>query len=305
MRIAILIVLLSQVFGAYAYSADDSQIIVKKVEDLEKNYEALKKHVYSNTPEDAKSARLNASLYTQIEELKDQIKAIRGDIEQLQFENAKSNERFVKFSSDIEFRINEIATSKKKDAEDSSTANIFDNIDANLDNDSILKNSDAKAIEIEKSKSAKDAKDAKDKKAGDNFVDKKKGEISAEQEYQDAYSALKNKEYKKSQTAFEEFIAKNKGHELVSSAYYWLGEIYFTNKQFDKAAVQYLKGYQANIRGSRAADNLLKLGKSLGKLEKRKEACITFSKLKKEFPNAQTNLKRQLAEDLKNYRCDN
>ena len=91
--------------------------------------------------------------------------------------------------------------------------------------------------------------------------------------------------------------------DLAGNSYYWMGEIFFQERKFDKAAIEYLRGYQANIRGSRAADNLLKLGMSLAKLEKRKEACTTYLKLEKEFPNTTNMIKKKNKAELEKLRC--
>jgi tol-pal system protein YbgF len=249
--------------------------------------------------QDVQSARANAMNYAQIEELREQVKGMRGDIEQLQFDNARLNEKLVKFSADIEFRISEL---QKKPNEASKEDKILDNIDKNLDNDVILEKSDANKASKEKKPEPQAQDDTK--KTGDAVIDKKVKEMTMEQSYQDAYSILKEKDYLKARTAFSKFVEKYPDSELTGSARYWLGETYFLKNEYDKSAIEYLKGYQSNIRGSRAADNLLKLGKSLAKLEKRKEACTTFIKLKKEFPNAPSSIKKQMNEDMKTLRCN-
>lgn len=256
--------------------------------------------------QDVQSSRLNATTYAQIEELKEQIKNMRGDIEQLQFDNARLNEKLVKFSADVEFRISEL---QKKPNETTPEQKILDNIDTNLDNDTILQKGDAnkstKAGDKTDTANKTDAKAGTDKKdSSDAVIDKKLKDKTIEQEYQEAYSILKERDYLKARTAFQKFVDKYPESDLTGSARYWLGETYFLKNEFDKAAVEYLKGYQSNIRGSRAADNLLKLGKSLAKLEKRKESCTTFAKLKKEFPNAPSSIKKQMTEDMKTLRCN-
>lgn len=250
--------------------------------------------------QDVQSSRANAMNYAQIEELKEQIKSMRGDIEQLQFDNARLNEKLVKFSADIEFRISEL---QKKPNEVSKEDKILDNIDKNLDNDVILEKSDTNKASKDKKTEPQQTQDDT-RKTGDAVMDKKVREMTMEQSYQDAYSILKEKDYLKARGAFSKFVEKYPDSELTGSARYWLGETYFLKNEYDKSAVEYLKGYQSNIRGSRAADNLLKLGKSLAKLEKRKEACTTFVKLKKEFPNAPSSIKKQMTEDMKTLRCN-
>jgi len=212
--------------------------------------------------EEVQASRANATNFAQLEEIKEQLKGIRGDVEKLQFENSRLNEKLVKLSADMEYRFNQMYKEKK---DISSDQKILDNIDANLDNNSILNQSDADKASAKK--------------------------VTAD-------PALP------AEVVNDPVVAKVPESDLASSAYYWNGETYFAEGDYIKSAVEYLKGYQANIRGSRAPDNLLKLAKSLAKLDKRKnEACITLLKLKKEFPNAQNTIKKQMNDDIKNLKC--
>lgn len=244
------------------------------------------------------ASRLSASNVAQLEEVKEQLKRMRGDIEQLQFDGSRLNEKLVKLASDMEFRFSQL---DKKKNEVSAEQKILDNIDANLDNNSILQQSDATKASA---KPVDDGKALPADIAKDKVLSRSIKQRSMEQEYQDAYSMLKERDYVKSRAMFQKFLEKYPDSELAGSARYWNGETYFAQEDYDKAAVEYLKGYQANIRGSRAPDNLLKLAKSLSKLDKRQEeACITLMKLKKEFPNAQNTIKKQMMEDIKALKC--
>ena len=256
----------------------------------------------------------NASLVAQLEELKEQLKKIRGDVEQVQFENARINEKFVKFTADIELRLSDI---NKKPVTNSTNIDQLDNISKNLDDDYItsgaLSNSKIVAASPQNDSKKEVVTDGIVKQdaanlVGSNVIDSKTTKESkkkaVQQQYQDAYSLLKAKDYKTARTDFEKFIKDNPDNELVGSAYYWLGETFFLRGEFDNAAVNYLKGYQSNIHGTRSPDNLLKLSKSLAKIEKRKEACTTLLKLKKEFPSASTGIKKQMDEDIKTLRCN-
>jgi tol-pal system protein YbgF len=125
-----------------------------------------------------------------------------------------------------------------------------------------------------------------------------------EQEYQDAYSMLKSKDYKRARDAFRAFVQKYPESDLIGSSYYWIGETLFAQNDFEKAAVEYLKGYQVAMRGMRAPDNLLKLAKSLAKMNGHKqEACLTLKKAQTEFPGAQNAIKKQIEEDFQALKC--
>ena len=73
-------------------------------------------------------------------------------------------------------------------------------------------------------------------------------------------------------------------NKLSSNAYYWLGETFYVRKNYQLAAYNFAAGYKKFPEGSKAADQLLKLGISLFSLEKLTEACATFKKLLEEFP---------------------
>ncbi len=265
-----------------------------KIERLEKTVNALQKQLYTQgSGEVTSTARLNATTLAQLEEMKEQLKSLRGDLEQLQFDNARLNEKMVKFAADMEFRFTELE--KNKGATVNKDRDVFDDIDEELDNDLILSESDAKSKKNNKEEAAEKT---------DPLIEKKMREKSMEDKFKDAQTLLKQKDYKGARTAFQAFVKEYPDTDQAGNAYYWIGETYFSRAEYDKAAIEYLKGYQSSIRGSRAADNLLKLGKSMAKLEKRKEACTTFAKMKKEFPNAANTLKKQCDEEMKNLRCN-
>ncbi|MBN36269.1 MAG: tol-pal system protein YbgF [Rhodospirillaceae bacterium] len=109
-------------------------------------------------------------------------------------------------------------------------------------------------------------------------------------QYNFAFSLLRKADYGGAEMAFNEFITLHPESELTGNAYYWLGSTHFVRDQFRDAAVAFLKGYQQGPTGPKAADNLLKLGVTLSRLEKFDEACATFTELENKFPEAALTL---------------
>ena len=70
-----------------------------------------------------------------------------------------------------------------------------------------------------------------------------------------------------------------------------------------RAAKTFLQGYKADPNGAKAPDDLLKLGMSLARLEKKKDACVTFTKLKKDFPDAPDRIKKAAARERQRTGC--
>ena len=111
-----------------------------------------------------------------------------------------------------------------------------------------------------------------------------------EEIYQRAYNILSKGNYEASEVAFIKFIKDYPNHDLTSNAYYWLGETFYVRKNYQLAAYNFAAGYKKFPKGSKAADQLLKLGISLYTLNKNTEACATFIKLDKEFSNVPSRI---------------
>ena len=130
--------------------------------------------------------------------------------------------------------------------------------------------------------------------------DEKASNSNEKSEYQDALICLKEagaikiideREIKlnEAEEKFKNFIAKYKDSTLIPNAHFWYGEIFFQRKDYNKAAVQYLKSYkiskEKNItKNNKSPDALLKLAVSLIELRKNKDACGILDKLTQEFP---------------------
>ncbi len=262
--------------------------LLSRIENIEQNMVALQKQVYAEPKSNGGSIN-NATIAAQFDELYQSLKSIRGDIEQLQFETSSLNEKFIKFSSDVEFRLNELVQVKNQNTNDTDNNNKkINSIDKQLTQQNSSEGSDQKALEQK-------AKQVKTKDTG------KKDQATIS--FQKAYSVMKEKDTNKALKMFQDFIDKNPNHSLVAEAYFWSGEINFQKGKYNQAAIKYLKGYQQNPKGNKAPDSLLKLGESLGKLYKYKEACLSFVKLKKEFPNPGSAIKKKTSEQMTNLGC--
>ncbi len=118
-----------------------------------------------------------------------------------------------------------------------------------------------------------------------------------------AFSLLRKNDYEAAKEAFTAFIEAHGDDPLAANARFWLGGTYFVRGKYVRAAEIYLKGYQLNPKGAKAPDTLLKLGMSMARLDKSKEACAAFAKLSKEFPKAPARIKRDLDREKKNNNC--
>ena len=229
------------------------------------------------------NSRSKTMILNQIDEVTTEIRDIRNIVDQLQFDMNKMQEKLIKFISDVDIKLSDIEKIAK---DDTVTDHILNDITDQLDNDRMLSyGSDSAALQ--------------ERSFVGNLQDKNEIKLS----YQEAYSFLKSRDYTRAKKSFNKFLEAYPSTKYRGSAHFWLGEIYFMERDFEKASIEYLKGYQSDIRGSRAQDNLLKLGKSLAQLKRVDGACTTLDKLRREFPNASHGIKVQTKDEMKKLAC--
>lgn len=105
-----------------------------------------------------------------------------------------------------------------------------------------------------------------------------------EEEYKKALSLLEQGDYAAAESTFSAFLESHPKDKLAGAAHYWLGVTFFARDEHSKAAAHFAKGHKKYPHSSKAADNLLKLAKSLGALDRKADACMTLEQLSSAFP---------------------
>ena len=91
--------------------------------------------------------------------------------------------------------------------------------------------------------------------------------------------------------------------DLMPNIQYWLGEVHYAQKKFEKAILEFgegLKKYPDSIKGP---DNMLKLGLSFANLEKKNEACNVFYELEIKYKSAPKNVLERANKEKKKLNC--
>jgi len=234
---------------------------------------------------------------------------LNGRIEEAQFVSKQVLEKLEQINKDIDFRLAQM----EKNGNVKTDKESFDQISKNtLDTE---KSIDEKAkkngpTDFNKStplneqlKKSSENRNIKTKDV-DEPLDKKEMEsIQRKTQYEAIIDQIKANNIDEAQNKLEEFISKNGEDPLVGNAYYWLGEVHFSKKQYEKAAIKYLKGYKQFAKGKRAPDSLYKLSVSLGNLKKINEACNTLDKLFDRFPDMHANLRNGAQKQYKQLGC--
>ena len=125
---------------------------------------------------------------------------------------------------------------------------------------------------------------------------------SPEDQYNFAYGLVRT-DLDKAEQAFKQFIERNRTHRLAENARYWLAETYYGRRKFDEAATAFAEAYQAAPTGEKAPDSLLKLGLTLGQLNRRADACGTFGALISKFPNLAATVREVAQRERAKLNC--
>jgi tol-pal system protein YbgF len=124
-----------------------------------------------------------------------------------------------------------------------------------------------------------------------------------EEQYKHAFAYLQKQDFDSAEKALSLFLERHPKSPLAGNAMYWLGETYYVRKDFPLAAKTFATGYTDYPGSSKTADNLLKLGFSLARMDRKEDACVTFDKLRADFPNASDNIKRRADAERKRIGC--
>ncbi|WP_366555538.1 tol-pal system protein YbgF [Aquibaculum sediminis] len=120
---------------------------------------------------------------------------------------------------------------------------------------------------------------------------------NAVEQYDAAFGLLRQARWDEAERALEAFIERHPDHQLAGNAKYWLGETHYVRGDYVSAARVFAEGFQQYPDSGKASDNLLKLGMSLGALDRRDDACGTLAELERRYANAPAQiLQRSRAE---------
>jgi tol-pal system protein YbgF len=126
---------------------------------------------------------------------------------------------------------------------------------------------------------------------------------SASEQYNFAFGFIKQAEYPAAEEAFKAFVQLHPDDPLAGNAQYWLGETYYVRHRYADAAGAFAEGYKRYPKGSKAADDLLKLGMSLARTNQKQSACVALAQLDHDFPSPGSAIKDQAAKEKKQLGC--
>ena len=277
-------------FLNYPVQADDSLTQIKqKLDKIERDISDLQRVVFSNN--DLQISNNNQNTGSEItvfdmrlRDIESELQSINLNYENISFEIEDLKETVKELTLELS---NAIITINTKMIESTNT-NIENNIldsNNNIENN-ILDSNESQDLEDNTLGTLKIS--SNDLSETDDNSDQDEVEIifkSPEEQFQAAFDNLRTQKFEKAKSDLELFIKNHVSHNLSGSAHYWLGEIYFLQKEYREAALVFAEGYQKYPNSVKSPDSLYKLAETLIKIEKKEEACNTLKQFVLKYSN--------------------
>lgn len=122
--------------------------------------------------------------------------------------------------------------------------------------------------------------------------------------YEQAFSYVRNQQFDQAEQAFRAFLDKYPNNDLSQNAQYWLAETFYVRGQYETAARRFAEAYQSAPKGSKAPDNLLKMGMSLAGMGSVGDACVALSQVRKEFPDGAAPILTRAEQEIQRLGCE-
>lgn len=283
--------------------AQTSNDVVNRINQLDNQIQTLSRYVYRGgeggetptpgfdqmpTTGGADTSALAAGFENRMAGLEQQIQYLTGEIERIQFDARKISQENEALKARLDAIENRAANARVnvQSANNGADENALPLVNSDLDDEMATAGVDGIG-DIQAEEAAN--------------VSLPSGDATGA--YNAAFALLKDQNYDDAETAFTQFIKQYPASDLTDNARYWLGETYYVRGNFEKAAVVFAEAFQKAPEGSKAADNLLKLGMSLGGLGKTEDACLSFEELRKRFTSASSSIMSRLSQQEKKFSC--
>ncbi|MGH1398060.1 MAG: tol-pal system protein YbgF [Alphaproteobacteria bacterium] len=287
--------LLFLVIGVLSVDAFAQSDANRRLNRLENEIQTLSRAVFRGEQPPAGSisgggsAAANAQVEVRLQQLEQELRDLRGKVEKNAFEARSLRNDMERFKGDLELRMQDLGAGNSGATVQSGSAVNKSAMGYTTRNSAVTGGGVDDVVVREPSQAANSGEgftwDSNNNKGNlGSYTQSVDGSVSGAADqaatmYEAAFSLLKKKQYDESQSAFEGFLNAYPDHVLVGNAKYWLGETHYVRGNFENAARLFAQGYQEFPKGSKAADNLLKLGMALAALGKKEDACIALSQI--------------------------
>lgn len=121
--------------------------------------------------------------------------------------------------------------------------------------------------------------------------------------YESALTNLRANKLPEAETKLSQFLTSYPNDALAGNAQYWLGEVYYKQQDYSKAAVAFKEGYSKYPEGTKGPDCLLKLGLSMKALGKKEDACTAFTNIPVVFEKLSPDISQRASKEAEALAC--
>ena len=271
--------IVSLVFPYNSSSQDiDADDILNKIERLENNVSDIQKGKFDSLDKSLSSGYISRN-EKRIDQIETNLRQNFGTLEEIQNQINLISEKLDLINKDFQSRVLKLEKN-------------FESLEKNEKARNNVEKSENFSGFLEKKKE-------NNKKQIVTNPQKKLSEEEIKKKYENAIKLLWASKFEDAEIELVDLKSYNP-EDLMPNIQYWLGEVHYAQKKFEKAILEFgegLKKYPDSIKGP---DNMLKLGLSFANLEKKNEACNVFYELEVKYESAPKNvLERANSERVK------
>ena len=241
------------VVGSSSLSARDDPVELK-LTDLEARMIRIEKIVNNQSL---------IELANQLDQLRSETAALRGDIEQLRHDTDSSASRQKELYVDVDKRLQSLEQAERGAA---------------------LAPPPLSTPSLPAAASAPPPRSAAPAAVGAAAAAPKAG-VSDKQAYQTAFDLLQARKYDEAAKAFTQFLSGYASSPLADNAQYWLAQSHYVQRQFNVALPEFQKVIEKYPQSSKLPDALLKVGYCQSELGNKSAARTALQQVMKQFPD--------------------
>ena len=266
----------------------DVDNVLERLERIEKNISDLQKGKVDEFEKNISSGYISRN-ESRFDEIETKNRLNFGLIEEIQNKINALDEKLKLIDSDFQARIKKIEEQLKKESnyEKQETNTIEDKKAIKMFNqEEVPANVKAQSLGLPKSNNEKiQLSDIEIKKKYENAI-----KLLWASKFNEAESELQN-------------LKKIEPVDLMPNIQYWLGEVFYAQKNFEKAIIAFGEGLEKYPESIKGPDNLLKLGLSFSNLKKKDEACNILFELEIKYKDAPKNVQERASSEIKKLEC--
>lgn len=274
----ILLIIVAMIAGCAARS--DIIILDERLAALEgqseKQNAQIRKYSRNSETKEKKLRNQSAGLRVQLDALREEIQIINGKLEEIEFLISREKKTSADADKMRKGQVDGLQESTK--ALDNRLARIEQYLDLGT----------TAAIAAGTKAAGERPKSIRDEK------------LSANELYQMAKQAFNKAEYDAARDGFEELIKRYPKSKNADNAQFWIGEIYYREKWYKKAIVEYQKVIENYPKGNKIRSALLKQGYAFANIGDKSNARHIMNELIRKYPKSnEAAIARQKLKQIK------